>query len=142
MYTPLRPVLSTVKPLFGLGAYYCASLKFSVFIATDKWRELLQDRDSGIPLSTEDVAAQKESPKKKFKQRILHAGHTYESIFKLATIVYMTYLLDERGGKWFPNLLPKNKSDNVHRIGSCWIRSCRIECQLVVLICTLTIQRN
>ena len=46
----------------------------AVFVETGKWRELLQD--SGTPLSTEDAAALKENPKKKFKGRVLHAGHT------------------------------------------------------------------
>lgn len=46
----------------------------SVFIAADRWRELLQD--SGTPLSTEDASALQDNPKKKFRERVLHAGYT------------------------------------------------------------------
>jgi hypothetical protein len=97
------------------------------FLHKDKWISLLQDY--GQPLNESERKqlddALSYGRKKSFKERILHGDRLYPDIYQLAKLLYYTYKLDAKGGKWFTKL-PQNLSDAIHRIGK-WIAVNRIK---------------
>jgi hypothetical protein len=92
------------------------------FIHRDKWMSLLQDYSQ--PLNETERKhlddAISSGRKKSFKERILHGDRLYSDIYQLAKLLYYTYKLDDKGGKWFTKL-PQNPSDaSFHQMGK-WI---------------------
>lgn len=56
---------------------------------------------------------------KTFKQWVLYSDLLHSNLYKLATMVDITYQADNKARKYFDNLL-KNKSKAIHKIGQ-WI---------------------
>jgi hypothetical protein len=79
------------------------------FLHKDKWISLLQDY--GQPLNETERKhlddAISSGRKKSFKEHILHGDRLYSDIYRLAKLLYYTYKLDDKGGKWFMKLLQK-----------------------------------
>ena len=82
-----------------------------------KWVSSLQDE--GRELTVDEAADVQQKPTKRFSKKIRFAGRLYPHLYSLAEVVYITFQLDSKGGKWFTNLV-KGKSDGVHKIGK-WI---------------------
>jgi hypothetical protein len=100
------------------------------YIDRNQWMKLLQDY--GLPLNEDQrkelddaIAAKK---KKNFKERILHGDRVYPELYQLAKMLFHTYNLDDKAGKWFTKL-PRNPSDAVHRMGK-WIAANRTKVSL------------
>ena len=95
------------------------------FVDNQQWITLIQDL--GEPLTQKERhglnEARAKSKKKSFKERILADDRLHSNLYKLAKMLYHTYNLDDKGGKWFKNL-PKNPSEPVHKIGK-WLASNR-----------------
>lgn len=100
------------------------------YIDRNRWMKLLQDY--GLPLNEDQrkelddaIAAKK---KKNFKERILHGDRVYPELYQLAKMLFHTYNLDDKAGKWFTKL-PRNPSDAIHRMGK-WIAANRTKVNL------------
>ena len=93
----------------------------NTFIQHHKWLELLQD--GGEPLSEKEQkeldAKREEGKSKTFREKVLYGDRLHSDLYKLSTLIYVTYQSADKAGKWFQNL-PKNKSEAIHKIGQ-WI---------------------
>ncbi|KAL3799232.1 hypothetical protein ACHAWO_002262 [Cyclotella atomus] len=92
------------------------------FIEHKKWLTLLQDYGEPLSETEQEELDAKRAPEgktKPFKQRVLYGDRLHTDLYKLSTMLYITYQADDKAVKWFDNL-PKNKSEAIHKIGQ-WI---------------------